>query len=195
MSKYVIDCADGALLLADATDLELHEWIDINVMTVTGESKVIVRVELCNITDSALYSDETQIRDEMTDWLEENGYSFSIACDFADHDTVRSAIAEALLIRQRFIDGDYVPLDGRYRVWWTSEDKQGSLDCGDFLTIAAAKASLPDMTAEMLRVGNEDDVDGILAGTFSIEAVRGSSGCGVEERFDVADFAPLAAAA
>lgn len=197
MSTYKIESIDGGLVVTDPAGHA--EWLDdLEIVGFPTEQVLAVRLSLCISVDSNLdaYDDEeaADIRADMQEWLDD-GYSIGIRCDFSDEKSRAAAYAEATELYNRFRDGDYAPLDARYRVWWTSEDKQGSMDCGDFITFSQARASLSEMTAELLRIGNEDDVDGILAGTFSIESCRGNTGCGVEERFDVADFAPLPTAA
>lgn len=197
MTKYSIENVDGGLRLESNDHLE---WLgDIEIVSFPSESVICVRVTLCDSNDSNLHAWSVEgaddIRLDMNEWLEDEGYSISIPCDFADEKSVAGATADAITIRDRFLSGDYVPLDARYRVWWVSEGKQGSLECGDFITLDEARASLPEMTAELLRVDGGCSPEGILAGTFSIDCTRGNDGYGVEERFDVADFAPVPAAA
>lgn len=200
MSPYKFENLDGGLALVDPANPDIVEWLDeIEIVSFPSEKALTIRLSLCSSNDSNLRASDIEdgedIRADMQEWLEDNGYSESIHCDFNSEESKASALAEAIALRDRFLGGDYTPFEARYRVWWTSEDKQGSMDCGDFVTIEEARASLPDMTAELLRIGNEDDVDDILSGNFSIESCRGNTGCGVKERFDVADFAPLPAAA
>jgi hypothetical protein len=200
MSAYKIEDIDGGLALVDTANTHIVEWLDeIEIVGFPSENALTVRVSLCSSNDSNLQASDIEDADDirlvMNDWLEDNGYSESIHCDFSSEESEASALAEAIALRDRFLGGDYTPFEARYRVWWTSEDKQGSMDCGDFVTIEEARASLPEMAAELLRIDGGSSPAGILAGTFSIEADRGHLGSGVEERFDVADFAPLAAAA
>jgi hypothetical protein len=190
MSKYKIENHDGRLALVGGG--EQLEWLDeIEIISFPSESEICVRVTLCDGNASNLYAwdldDADEIRAAMSEWLEDSGYSESIHGDFRSEESTAEAVASARALRDRFLGGDYTPLDARYCVWWSSEDEQGSIDCGGFITIEEARASLPGMTAELLRVGNEDDAAGILAGTFLIAAVRDNTGCGFEESLNVAD--------
>lgn len=58
-----------------------------------------------------------------------------------------------------------------YRLWWISSDKQGSMDGGEFETEEAAESAIPEWAEELLDQCQEEDRQGIKAGTFAIEEI------------------------
>jgi hypothetical protein len=56
-----------------------------------------------------------------------------------------------------------------YRVWWTSEDRQGQLPGGEYRTREEAEAAIKAWRVELLRESNDEGREEIEAGTFSID--------------------------
>lgn len=104
-------------------------------------------------------------------------------------------------VHNRFVFGDYTPLDAVYKVMWSSDNGLGEFEGLEYHTLDAAMDSLSDFADDLLKhVGDDAERGSILAGRFEIHRGRGSwtrgwQRLGDVERFDVADYAPLPAAA
>ncbi|WP_377296113.1 hypothetical protein [Rhizobium sp. SGZ-381] len=200
MSAYKFENLDGGLALVSVSNPDICEWIAFEIGSFPSAGVVAARVALCDGADSNLFAFDVEgaadIRTEMTEWLEDNGYSVSIPCDYRCDDRKTAAPREAQALRDRFL-GDYAPLDALWCASWVSEDGQGSMyDDGH--------AERPDpaaFVAELLDVCGDTahDRKGILAGRINLTRYRGHWNRGPEvlevEDFDAEDFAPLPAAA
>lgn len=199
MSTYKFESLDGGLALIDKDGNA--EWIVVNIVGVPSEQLMQVEVELVAAVDSHLFAnnvvDASERRAEMQDWLAENGYYETVGCDFRSETDLIAALREAGALRDRFLGGDYLPLDAQYGVWWISEDEQRSLRQGEFLTCDEAYAWLPDATARLLGQCSEaSHRDSILGGSFMILAVRDyDEVVSKVDRIAVAYYASLTAAA
>ncbi len=200
MSAYKIENLDGGLALIDVINPDICEWIDFEIGYFPSSGVVAARVALCDSADSNLFAyveGAADVRTEMTEWLEDNGYSVSIPCDYRSDDRKTAALSEAQALRDRFLGGDYTTLDARWCASWVSEDGQGSMDDdghGERPDPAAFVAELLDVCG-----GTAHDRKEILAGRVNLTRYRGHWNRGPEvlevEEFGAEDFAPLPAAA
>ncbi|MEY9562276.1 hypothetical protein [Sinorhizobium fredii] len=206
MSTYRIENEDGGLAPVSDVSGDHLEWLDdIEIVGFPSESEIVVRVTLCDSNDSNLFAWHLEgaedIRKDMAEWLEDNGYSVSIPCDFGSQESLGNAAAAAQGLHNRFVAGDYTPLDAVYKTVWSSSDRRGDIEGLEHHTLDAALDSLSDFAAELLRQCADDaERNSILAGTFEVYRGRGSWSHGWQsigdfESFYVEDFAPLPAAA
>lgn len=63
-------------------------------------------------------------------------------------------------------------MEKAFFIWWTSEDGQRSMLMGEHYTREEAEEDLPKAQADALKMGNEDDLPWIKAGTWRIEEWR-----------------------
>ncbi|KQZ55122.1 hypothetical protein ASD54_07535 [Rhizobium sp. Root149] len=97
------------------TESGQYDWVDFEVSFFPRSGVVAARVVLREAADSSLYyvnvDGALDIRTEMQEWLKDSGYSISIPCDYRSDDSKSATLREAQAIRDRFLAGDYAPLD------------------------------------------------------------------------------------